>query len=162
MSLLADIGQTYVAPAAVIRKLAAKRPPERILLGYLLAACLVALAVRLPRQLSNDTLVGDGKMAGFVAANLVAGLIFAPLFLYFLAQLSHWGARLMGGGKDSYAGRLALFWSLFALQPVVALIELYDAYAPTGLPVWPVSGGGAIYFMVVWLVSLYTLETDSS
>jgi len=159
MALLADMAETYVAPARVMRRLLAAQPAERILLGLLMGAILVAFVVRLPGQVAQYQPTQAAPVEGFVAATMVGALIFAPLFMYSLAFLSHLIAKSLGGRGSFYGARLALFWALFALQPVLILTTFATSY----LPLTPViSLIAAAVFFIVWGINLVTAERYSA
>ena len=93
---------------------------EERLLFYVAFACLMAFVARLPTVLETSrSAEGQISTPGLVAGSFVAFVIFAPLFLYGLAGLSHLVSRQIFGGQGSYPGaRMALFWSLILAIPL--------------------------------------------
>lgn len=118
MSLGRDILTAYLQPRVVYR---AKRDQpgmrEGVALAYLILACLVMLAARLP---DIPPLAGPERpLAGLLAANLVGFLILGPLLLYLVAGISHLVLRTAGGRGDGLSSRLALFWAIMVSTPAV-------------------------------------------
>ncbi len=76
---------------------------------------------------------------------LMATLFLLPPLAYALAAISHLVARALGGRGTGYGARMALFWSLLAVSPLMLLQGLVrgflgegPALTATGLVVgWP-------------------------
>jgi len=162
MGFLRDIVETWIRPAQVVRRKLAAGLREEKLLAYVIFAAMIALMVRIPALVSEQQAATEPKpLDALVAGSIVAYLLFGPLFLYLLAALSHMVARL-ARGKGSWQGaRLALFWSLLALQPLVALSAFLVGLAPWGwvarVAPWALAGG----FVWVWLSALAAVERPS-
>ncbi len=93
---------------------------EERLLAYVAFACLMAFVARIPAVLSTvEAAAGDVTVPGLVAGTFVAFVIFAPLFLYGLAGVSHAVSSWAFGGQGTYRlARLALFWALVLVVPI--------------------------------------------
>ncbi len=93
---------------------------EERLLFYVAFACLMAFVARLPTVLETSRAAEGGiSPTGLVAGSFVAFVIFAPLFLYGIAGLSHLVSQRIFGGQGSYPhARMALFWSLILAVPI--------------------------------------------
>jgi len=160
MGVLADIAETYIRPARVIRRKAARGVSERQLLAWLMAASLIALLARLPGVTARADETQPRE--ALAAAAIIAGLLFAPLFFYALAAISRLGAWLLGGRGSGQGARLALFWALLALQPLVIAAIYLPALLPAGLPAYLVTIPAGLWFLWVWLAGLGALEIDAA
>ncbi len=162
MALLADLGRFWLRPRAVMRERLSAMPSERVLLGWLVTACLIGLLMRLPETVAIGRAQGL-PLTGLVGAAMVASLVFAPLFFYALAggaQLVLWlmtGQRGLGQGS-----RLALFFTLLSVQPL-ALIPLLGGLLAGGTGAvaqaverW-LGWGVAAWAVALWLAALAEL-----
>ncbi len=162
-----DLAETYIHPGRVIRRKAAAGPSEGQLLIYLMAAMLISFLLRF-RGL-NAVAHGPQNASppeAMIGGMFVAMLFFTPLFMYLVAMLSHLVAHMVGGKGDGAGARLALFWTLLAVQPLSFLAAL-------GAGVAAASGGApllaaAIPFLAglwalwIWISALVALERPTS
>ncbi len=157
---LRDIALTYIRPAAVMRKKMAAGLREETLLAYLMFACLISFFVRLPGLVAlHRAAQGGTPLETEIGGMFVATLFFAPLFLYALAAISRLGARLFGGGGDWRGARLALFWTILALQPVVIASVYLSARLPFGPARSILSIVFAGFFLLTWVRALIATES---
>lgn len=163
MALVSDIAETYRAPRQVMRRQLAESSSEERALGLVMGASLLTFLSRLPVLIREVTLQGpDGPpLAGLAAAMFVATMIFAPLFLYGIAALSHLVARGFGGQGTWLRARIALFWSLLALSPLVLLRGAVAGYLGEGYVSLGVSLFTGTCFVVIWVQSLREAEQSS-
>ena len=150
MAFWRDIAQTYVAPGTVIRRLLARNPAERVLLIYVMGACLMSFLVRLPRLAYIYQPTAEAPLEAYFAASMVAGLIFAPLFFYAIAAVSQLIARMFGGQWTWKGSRLALFWCLLAAQPVNVYLEIFSNYNDLQNINRISSLMAAVWFLTIW------------
>ncbi|MCB1366135.1 MAG: hypothetical protein KDK00_00080 [Rhodobacteraceae bacterium] len=159
-ALLAAITETWIAPGRVVRRLAATDPGEEKLLGWLMIASLVSFLVRSPQTLHSG--LESDTLAGLFGAQIVAAMLFGPLAFYALAALSHLAIRVSGGKGSGRNARLALFWSAFALQPLVIAVAILGWLVP-GLHSTLLLVLG-VFFLSIWLRALLAVdggETDN-
>lgn len=159
MAVTTEILRTYRAPRAVLRGLLALGQREDRAVAYLLAACGLIFIGQLPR-LSREAFL-DPEGPSFEARTmgaLFAWLIVAPLLAYALAALSHLVARLLGGRGTWYGARLALFWSLLAVAPLMLLHGLVAGFIGPGVELSLVGGAVALAFCALWVISLGEAE----
>lgn len=161
-NLARDILQTYWMPGDVIVRKQAKGVRESQLLAWVMIASLISFFVRLPGLIEMHASTGlNEPLSTLVGATMAATMVFGPLFLYIVAAISHLIARLLGGQGDWQSGRLALFWTVLALQPVVILTEIIQnsvLNADTKFAVAILSG---LYFLWTWLRGLFGAETST-
>ena len=158
-----DIAETYVHPGRVMRRKAAAGLSERQLLGYLMGALFIAFLVRLPVviPLSYGPMMDGAPPEALIGSYFVAVLFFAPLFMYLVAMLSHLIAHMVGGKGDGQRARLALFWSLLALQPLMIVTTTLGNLAPLGRFGALAGIFGAAWSLWIWLAGLSALERDA-
>ncbi len=155
-SIFGNLSGTYTSPLTTARNMKSRVPPESALLAYLLFALLVSFAARLPGLLVTGQSLPNP--ASFIGAQFVAAVLFGALFMYLLAALSRLIARMFGGRGTHQTARLALFWVLLALQPLVILNAVFRYAGMTEGPQLAVSiVFGAIFFFV-WLTFLLAME----
>ncbi len=157
MSVTADIVQTYRAPRATVRRHLGRADEGRAL-GMLFGASFLIFIGEWPglaRAAELDPAVPfDARIGGA----LMATLFLLPLFAYALAFASHVALRLAGGTGTPYGARVALFWALLAVSPLMLLEGLVagivgpsPALTATGLVVL-----GA--FLAIWGAGLAEAE----
>src|SRR6056297_2821412 len=106
------------------RQLDGERREERALV-YLLGACLVIFMAQWPRLQREAVLNPDAPpLDAQIGGALFAWMFLMPLVFYLVAALSHIVARLLGGRGTWYRARLALFWTLLAVSPLMMLYGL--------------------------------------
>lgn len=123
-------------------------------------ACLISFSARLPRQVGDHQ--GDAPLEAVAAANMVAALIFAPLFFYGLAAISHLFLQFFGGKATWQQARGALFWALFITQPLIILMELLHYFDISSAVMQIISLISGLIFLHIWLTGLTVLEWPKS
>lgn len=162
MAVSTEILRTYRAPRAVIRGLltAAARDdrPEARVLVWLMAACLLVFVGQWPAAradaMADPSVPFDARIAGA----LFAWLFVAPLIFYAIAAVSHLVARALGGKGTWFGARVALFWTLLAVSPLMLLQGLVRGFLGAGPELTVVGAVVALAFGVLWLVSLGEAE----
>lgn len=155
-AFLSGIGETWVAPGRVVRRLAVGNPGEERLLGWLLMASLVSFLVRSPDILQSG--LQDDTLAGQFGAQFVAAMLYGPLGFYALAALSHLAMRVSGSKISGKSARIALFWSAFALQPLVIAVAVLGWLVP-GLHGVLLTILG-LFFLSIWLRALVSIGPE--
>jgi hypothetical protein len=159
-SMLADILGTYRNPGRLIRKKLSQGMSERILLSYVMLASLISFVARTPRFIREYQPTDDAPLEAAFAASLVAALIFAPLFLYLVAGASHLVMRLLGGQGTGQGARLALFWTILVLQPLVIASEIVSFLSPDNLISGVMSLVLSVIFLTFWILSMRAVSRD--
>jgi hypothetical protein len=118
MSLTADILRSYRAPRSVVqRHLAAGRREERALL-YLAVACLLIFASQWPALSRASQIDPSVPFQARIGGAIMAGLFVLPLLSYAIAFLL-WLAARPFGPISPVGARLALFWAMLAVSPLM-------------------------------------------
>ncbi|SLN10338.1 Yip1 domain protein [Pseudoruegeria aquimaris] len=161
MPVTTDIVQSYRAPRKVLRRQLDQGAGEERALAFVMIACFISFVARWPelaRAVHMDPAGPD--LAERMSEAFVGGVFFAPLFFYGLAALSHLVARLFGGRARWVEARLALFWALLAVSPLVLLRGLVAGFigdSPAHVLVSTIAG---VAFLIIWIAGL--LEAESA
>lgn len=155
MSVARDILVSYRAPARQMRRMLADGPREERALAMLMGALAMFFLAKWPELLRASRLDPrvpfDARMGG-----ALMGLIFLmPLVAYAVAALSYLLLRPAGWRGSWYAARLALFWSLLAISPLVLAEGLVLGLAGPGRWVAPVGYAVLAAFLWLWAGALW-------
>jgi hypothetical protein len=118
VSLSADLLRSYRAPRRVLRRQLDAGPREDRALLYLVLACLLFFVAQWPAMsraaLIDPTVPFEARIGGA----LFALLFILPLLSYALAFLL-WLALRPFAPISAFGARLALFWAMLAVSPLV-------------------------------------------
>ncbi|MEP5759686.1 MAG: YIP1 family protein [Litoreibacter sp.] len=159
MSTTQTILRSYRAPGAVARELRARGADEMMVLTWLVIACVLFFVARLPGLARVAHFNGDDTPLFGLALGTFFGTIFlAPVVFFALAGLSHLVARIFGAAGSYLDARIALFWSLLAITPLVLLQGLVAGLIGQGPQLSLVSGIVFVGFLYIWIGGLMALE----
>lgn len=147
MAVSDDIAATYRGPGRVVRRLLALGPEEGRALAYLLAALVLFFIAQWPGLARASYLEPDQPLIQRMMAAFLAVLATLPVF-YLLAALSHLVLRAFGGQGGWYGARLALFWALLAVAPLVLLQGLVSALIGPGAAL--TATGVMVFAIFLW------------
>lgn len=158
MAVVSDIVQSWRSPRSVIARHLQRRPTEGFAFSLLVAFLLLAFVAQWPAMSRAAYLAPEAGLTQRMVAAGLALLASIPLW-YGLAGLSHLVAHRLGG-KGSYLGaRLALFWALLSVAPLMLLQGMLSGFAGPGLLAtaagFVVLGG----FLYLWLNMLIAAES---
>ncbi|PZQ99524.1 MAG: YIP1 family protein [Cereibacter sphaeroides] len=158
MAITSDIVESYRRPRAVLRRKLSAEPEEGGALALLMGACVLIFISQWPalaRAAATDPSIPlDARLGGA----LMATLFLLPLIAYGIAALSHLVARALGG-RGSYLGaRLALFWALLAISPLMLLNGLARALLQQGAALTTFGLVILLVFLVLWTNGLIEAE----
>lgn len=162
MSVSADILKAYGAPRRVMRRQLAQSGEDRAF-AYLMAAVFLFFLARLP-ALSREVFLNGGEpgFAALASGTFLGAVLIAPLVFYGLAALSHMIARLLGGRGSWLSARLALFWSLLTVSPLVLLQGLVAGFIGPGVELSITSYAVGLTFAAFWIINLREAETPTA
>jgi hypothetical protein len=158
MPVSTDILESYVRPRQVFRRKLEGGTHEGRALATLIGACLLIFVAQWPGQAReahiNPAIPLDARMGGA----LLGTLFLLPPIAYAVAALSHLAVRAFGGTGSFFSARLALFWSLLAVSPLMLLQGLLRGFiGPSpGLTVAGLLVGLA--FLALWINALIEAE----
>jgi len=160
VALWRDIAASYSRPGVVVRRQLAAGIGEERVLAYVMFASILTFIARVPDLVAAHNALGAGapQFTTFIGSNIVASVIFAPLFLYGLAAVSHVIAKTIGGQGDWFAARLALFWCLLSLQPLVLIRAYMIAPYVSDNTKFFLSILIGVLFLAIWLRALRAVE----
>jgi len=160
MAAVDDILSTYRAPRSVIRSHIGRTRSELRALSFLIAALIVIFIGQWPRLSRLQYEQPDLPMVGLLLGTGLALLATIPVF-YALAALGHLVARAIGGRGDWYGARLALFWAMFAVSPLMLLQGLVAGFIGEGGQLAIVSGLVFVVFVLFWGAGLRVTEFEA-
>jgi hypothetical protein len=138
--------------------LAAGQREDRAIV-YLMGACFVIFIAQWPRLRREASMNPDGPPFDALVAGALFGILFlAPLLAYLLAALSHVVARLLGGRGTWYGARLALFWTLLVISPLMLLYGMVAGFVGEGPELQITGAVVALAFALIWGISLSEAE----
>lgn len=154
MAVTTDMMRAWTRPRAVIRARLGQGPREDRALAVLMAACGLIFVAQWPVHARAAHLDPAMPLEARLGGALLGSLFLLPLIAYALAGLSHLVARALGGKGQGFGARLALFWALLAVAPVMLLQGLVAGLigpSPGLIVVQLVAGLG---FLWIWLAML--------
>ena len=157
MALVAEIIATWRAPRQALRARVAQDVREDIALMVLLAALGFSFLAQWPGLARSAHLQPEMPLAARLIGSFLAGLGVVPL-AYLLAAASHLVARALGGQGSWYGARLALFWSLLAVSPLMLLHGLLTGLLGSGPMLNSAGLVVAMGFLYLWLPALAASE----
>ena len=131
MAVTDDIVATYRGPGRVASRLLAGERHEARPLAYLLAALGLIIVAQAPGLSRAAYLEPATPFFHRLMATALAMGAMLPVF-YGLAALSHLAMRLAGGRGDWFGARIALFWALLAVAPLMLFQGLVTAFVGPG------------------------------
>ncbi len=133
MALSTQILRSYRAPRSVLRALLAQDRHEGRALFYLMLACALIFLAQWPRL--QRLAQGDGAVPfeGLMAGALFGWLFVAPILFYGLGALMALVLRLVRPSLSAFGVRLALFWALLAVSPLVLVQSALVSLAGPGV-----------------------------
>lgn len=157
MAVTDSILATYRAPGRVMRDVLAGERHEARALAYLLAALAVIHVAQWPAMSRAAFLQPDVPLSQRMFAAFLAVLAAMPAF-YGLAALSHLLLRAFGGRGSFFDARIALFWALLAITPLMLLQGLVAAFLGPG-PALTLTGLAVFAaFLWFWVTGLRIAE----
>lgn len=158
MSVTRDIVRGWRAPRQVMRERLQRGPREDRALAILMAACLLFFVAQWPGAARQAYLDPSVPLNARLSGALMATLFIAPLMFYALGALSHIVARLFGGRGSFYGARLALFWSLLMISPLMLLQGLVAGFIGAGAQAALTGALVLAAFLFFWAATLYEAE----
>jgi hypothetical protein len=158
MAFTTDILASYLHPARAVRRILAGPVREDRALIMLMGAAAIIFVAQWPvaaRTAHFDTSVPlEARLSGM----LLATVFLMPLAAYALAGASHIIMRSFGGQGTFYGARIALFWALLAVSPIMLFQGLVAGMIGPG-PALSVTGMIIFAgFIWIWGAGLYVAE----
>jgi hypothetical protein len=158
MTVTGDILATWQRPRLVFRAKLDAGPRDDRALAILIGACLMLFVAQWPALSRAATLDPSVPLDARIGGALMATLFILPPVLYALAAASHVIARLLGGRGSYYGARLALFWALLCLTPLVLLHGMVAGFLGAGMQSLAV--GLVVFAAFLWLWMTLLVEAE--
>lgn len=155
MSLTQNIIRSYRDPARVVRGLALGDLREPQVMFFALLACGLIFVAQWPGLSRAATIDPSVTFEQRMGGAMFAIMFLLPLVLYALAGLLQAGLRLSGRPVPGILVRLAFFWALLVVTPLMLLQGGLAAFLGSG----PVSQG---FGFVVAVAFVYILVKSVS
>lgn len=157
MGIVPDILRGWRDPAGLMR--AKLGQGEGAALAVAMGACALIFVAQWPRLAREAHLTPEVPLEALLGAALL-GLVFVlPLFLYALAAVSQIVARGLGARIDGYGARIALFWALLCVVPLLLLHGLAVGFLGQGAAVTLLGLLVVAGFGYLWLRMLAGVKT---
>ena len=157
MAVTTDILASWRHPRASIRRHLARGPSEPFAFTLLLVFLILAFVGQWPQASREAFLAQEASVAPRLLPRALAVLATIPLW-YGLAALSRLIARALGGHGSWYGARLALFWALATVSPLMLLQGLVAGMIGPGPALVAVSTGVGFAFLWLWFTMLHEVE----
>lgn len=157
MAVTTDLVATWARPRQVLRQLLARGRSEPFALSLLLVFLMLAFIGQWPGAARAAFLAGEPSAWPRILPTAY-GLLAAIPFLYGLAALGHLAARAMGGQGSWYGARVALFWALACVGPLLLLQGLVAGMIGPGPALTAVRLIVGLAFLWLWATLLHEAE----
>jgi hypothetical protein len=157
MTVSTDLIATWWRPREILRQHLARGRSESFALSFLLIFLLLAFVGLWP-EAARDAYVHGERSAWPRILPLAYGVLAAIPFLYGLAALGHLAARVMGGQGTWYGARIALFWALATVGPLMLLRGLVSGMIGPGPALSAVTLAVGVGFLWQWVTLLHEAE----
>ena len=162
MTVTADILATWRSPRAVLRNKLAGPPREDRALAVLAGACLLIFVGELPGLARAAHLDPSVPLDARISGALLGTLFVLPLIFYALAGASHLVLRVLGRAGSAYGSRVALFWSLLCIGPLMLLQGLLAGFAGPGWVTGITGFAVLVGFVAIWRAGLAVVRETGS
>ena len=157
MTVSTDLVATWRRPRAVLRQHLARGKSEAFAFTLLLVFLILAFVGQWPAAAREAFLADEPSAAPRILARAFAVLATIPLW-YGLAALSRLVAKAMGGQGTWYGARIALFWALATVGPLMLLQGLVSGMIGPGPALSAVTLVVGIAFVWLWATLLHEAE----
>ena len=161
MTVSTELVSTWRAPRAALRRHLARGRSEAFAFTLLLVFLILAFVGLWPVAARDAFLAGEPSAAPRILAFGLAVLALIP-FWYALAAISRLIARQLGGQGTWYAARIALFWALATVGPLMLLQGLVAGMIGSGPALTSVRIIVGVGFVWLWLTMLHEAETGGA
>jgi hypothetical protein len=157
MTVSTDMLTTWRAPRAMLRRHLARGQSEPFAFTLLLVFLILTFVGQWPAAARDAFFANEPSAAPRILARALAVLATIPLW-YALAALGRIVARAFGGQGSWYGARIALFWALATVSPLMLLQGLVAGMIGPGPALWLVSSLTGVAFLWLWLTMLHEAE----
>jgi hypothetical protein len=152
-----DLVATWRRPRAILRQHLARGRSEPFALSFLLVFLLLAFVSQWPVAAREAHVAGEPSATPRIVAVAYGVLLLIPV-AYLVAALSRLAARALGGKGTGFGARVALFWALAAIGPLLLLQGLVAGMIGPGPALTAITLMAGLAFLWLWLTMLHEAE----
>ncbi len=157
MAVTSDILESWHHPGRVMRRHLARPASEPWIFSLLVAFLVLVFVAQAPYLSRLSFYQPEVPMTQRMVAAGLALLASVPVW-YGLAALAHLSARLVGGRGGWYGARLALFWALLSVAPLMLFQGLLAGFAGPSPGLTAVGIVIGVAFLTLWALNLREAE----
>jgi hypothetical protein len=157
MTVTTDMVATWRSPRAALRRHLARGVSEPFAFTLLLVFLILTFIGQWPSAAREAFFANEPSITPRLLARGLAVLATIPLW-YGLAALSRLVARALGGQGSWYAARVALFWALATVSPLMLLQGMVSGMIGPGPAFVAVTTVAGVAFLWLWLTMLHEAE----
>lgn len=157
MAVTTDILASWRSPRQSVRRHLNRGVSEPFVFTLLLVFLVLAFVGQWPVAARDAFAAGEPSAAPRVLARGLAVLATIP-FWYGLAAVGRLVAGALGGQGTWYSARVALFWALATVSPLMLLQGLTAGMVGQGPALWLISAVVGASFLWLWLTMLHETE----
>ncbi|HMS94299.1 MAG TPA: YIP1 family protein [Tabrizicola sp.] len=157
MSASTELLASWRHPRQGIRRHLARGVSEPFAFSLLLIFLILAFVGQWPLAAREAHLADETSALPRILPRALAVLAMIP-FWYGLAAISRLVARALGGNGSWYGARIALFWALATVSPLMLLQGLVAGMIGPGPALLAVSVLAGLAFLWLWLTMLHEAE----
>ena len=161
MAVTTDILSSWRHPRAGVRRHLQRGVSEPFAFSLLVVFLVVAMIGQWPAASRDANLADDPSALPRLLARGLAVLATIPLW-YGLAALSRVIARALGGQGSWYGARIALFWALATVSPLLLLQGLVEGLIGESPALNATYAGIGLAFLWLWATMLIETEKGQS
>jgi len=157
MAVTSDIVESWRRPRTVLRRHLERGVSEPFAFSLLFVFLLIAFIAQYPVAARETAMNPDKPLSAQLLAVGLGLLATIPVF-YLLAAASRLVGRLSGGRGSWYGARLALFWALVTVTPLVLLVGLVAGMIGPGPQLTATGLVAFAGFLFQWIMGLSVVE----
>lgn len=158
MPVTHDILRAWRSPRCLIREKLAAGPREDRALATLMGAAVLIFVAQWPGLSRAAYFEPSVPLEARLSGALLATIFLLPLLSYAIAAFSHLLARLARGKGTWFGARLALFWALLAISPLMLFNGLVAGFIGAGPAATLVGVLVMAGFLYLWINMLIEAE----
>ncbi len=159
MTVTTDLVATWRRPREILRQHLARGQSEPFAFSLLLVFLALAFVAQWPVAAREAHFAGEASALPRILPRAMAVLATIPVW-YGLAALSRLAARALGGQGTWYGARVALFWALAAIGPLMLLQGLVSGMIGPGAGLTAVTVVIGAAFFWLWFTLLHEAERE--
>lgn len=157
MSVLAEIVESWRHPSQGVRRHLERGKSEAFVFTFLILFLFICFVAQWPAAARVTALTPEIPIIPQLLPRALGLLATIPVW-YLLAALGALMVRVFGGKGDWYGGRLALFWALATVSPLVLLAGLVSGFIGPGAQLVAVGLLTFAAFVGFWAINLAAAE----